>query len=258
MFAGIGVEILVLLVILAFVAGIGITTIGPGGIFVTIALFLVTPLSATTVAGTAHVTFIATGLAGTIAYRHSGELRTGDGRRMALVLAGASIIGALLGAHINTYVTREAFGMLLGAAAAVTGAILIRRRLGGFGPAVSPDLTHGPGLLALGALGVFLGTVAGLLGVGGPVIAVPALVLLGVPMLLGLAIAQVQSIFISGAAALGYAWYGAVDWWLVLLVGVPQLAGVLVGWVIAHRVDPDSLTIGLGTTLIIVGGYLLL
>ncbi|HBX66670.1 MAG TPA: permease, partial [Balneolaceae bacterium] len=47
------VEIMILLLIIALVGGICITTIGPGGIFVTIALFAMLPLDPSTVAGTA-------------------------------------------------------------------------------------------------------------------------------------------------------------------------------------------------------------
>lgn len=47
-----GSPLIVLLMGIAFLSGIGITTVGPGGIFVTIALYSLTPISHGKVAGT--------------------------------------------------------------------------------------------------------------------------------------------------------------------------------------------------------------
>ena len=70
-FTTLSVTVLVALVVIALFAGVGITTIGPGGIFVTIALYVLTPLPSATVAGTAHATFIATGIVASLAYVRS-------------------------------------------------------------------------------------------------------------------------------------------------------------------------------------------
>jgi uncharacterized membrane protein YfcA len=43
------------------------------------------------------------------------------------------------------------------------------------------------------------------------------MVVLGGPMLMSVALAQVQSIFISGMATFGYTLQGAVDWTLVAI-----------------------------------------
>jgi uncharacterized membrane protein YfcA len=98
----IGFPLIITLVIIAFLSGIGITTIGPGGIFVTIALYSLTPVSSGTVAGTAHATFIATGLVGSAAYVHSGEMKTQEARTMAIILSLSSVVGALNGDYVNT------------------------------------------------------------------------------------------------------------------------------------------------------------
>ena len=48
------------LVAFGLVAGIGITAVGPGGVLVTVGLFVLTDLSPAAVAGTAIVTHVAT------------------------------------------------------------------------------------------------------------------------------------------------------------------------------------------------------
>lgn len=246
----------VLLVGIAFLAGVGCTSIGPGGIFTTIALYTFTTVPSSTVAGTAQLTFIGVGLLGTVAYLRSGELAIETNTRMAVVLSVSSILGALGGAQINTYVSRDLFGLLLGGFAVLTGVLIVYRERSSDLPDYELDLTPPWGDVSLGALGLGLGIVSGLLGVGGPVIAVPVLVVLGVGMLSAVAVAQVQSVFIAVFATAGYALNGAISIPLALLVGVPQLVGAFLGWRITRIVDPVRLKTALGVTLIAVGPYL--
>ncbi|ELY58469.1 sulfite exporter TauE/SafE family protein [Natronococcus jeotgali] len=251
-------SLVLLLVCIAFFSGIGITTIGPGGIFVTIALYSLTPLPASQVAGTAHATFVVTGLVGSVAYLHSGEMKTGESRAIAIVLSLSSVLGALLGSQINPLVSRSLFGILLGGVATTVGGVILYRERRGFTPIVDVDPLTREGQAALAGLGLVLGVASGLLGIGGPVLAVPALVLVGVPMLLAVAVAQVQSIFIAAFATAGYAVQGDVLLPLAVVVGTPLLLGVVVGWRVAHVVDPARLKVALGAVLLGVGPYLAL
>ncbi|WP_247001491.1 sulfite exporter TauE/SafE family protein [Halosolutus gelatinilyticus] len=247
-----------LLVSIAFFAGIGITTIGPGGIFVTIALYSLTTLPSSQVAGTAHATFVVTGLVGSAAYLRSGEMATGESRAIAIVLSLSSIVGALLGAQLNAIVSRSIFGLLLGGVSMAVGGIILYRERRGFNPLYELEPLERSGQVALGGLGLGLGISSGLLGIGGPVLAVPALVLVGVPMLLAVAVAQVQSIFIAVFATTGYYLQGNVLLPVAVVIGTPLLLGVVVGWKVAHAIDPERLKVALGVVLLAVGPYLAL
>jgi len=247
-----------LLVAIAFVSGIGITTIGPGGVFVTIALYSFTSISAGEVAGTAHATFIATGVVGTLTYVHSGEMSSEESRIVAVILSATSVVGALCGAYVNSHVSRSGFGFLLGGAMIAVGGTILYREWGEFNSPYAVDVTTQTGRTVVGVLGFVLGGCSGLLGVGGPVLAVPALVLFGVPMLLAVAVAQMQSIFIATFATAGYVLQGNVSWPLATIVGVPLIAGTVVGWKVAHLVNPARLKAGLGVTLVAIGPYLAL
>lgn len=247
-----------LLVSIAFFAGIGITTIGPGGIFVTIALYSLTTLTPSQIAGTAHATFVLTGLVGSVAYLCSGDMATGESRAIAIILSGSSIVGAVLGAQLNVYVPRSVFGILLGSISMAVGGTILFQERHGFTPLFSLDMLSRSGQLGLAGLGLGLGVVSGLLGIGGPVLAVPALVLVGVPMLLAVAVAQVQSIFIAVFATSGYLLQGSVLLPVAVVIGTPLLLGVVVGWRIAHVVDPERLKVALGIVLLGVGPYLAL
>lgn len=249
-------SLLVVLVIIAFCSGIGITTIGPGGIFVTAALYALTSLSSSEIAGTAHAMFLATGLVGSVAYIHSGEIRTGEGRVLAILLSGSSIVGAVTGSFANALVPRSVFGLLLGGVASSVGIVILYRERRGLEPYTRVDPSIRRGWVGLGILGFTLGVCSGLLGIGGPVLAVPALVVIGVPMLLAVAVAQVQSIFIAMFATAGYLVRGTISLPLAIFVGIPLLAGVVVGWRIAHLIDPARLKLALGVVLVAVGPIL--
>ena len=251
MVAGVAAGTAALLVVVAFAAGVGITAVGPGGVFLTVALVALTDLPPATVVGTAMTTFVATGLLGSYAYRRSGDLRSRG--RLAAVLSVTGLAGAIVGVWLNAYVSERAFALLLGAFVSVTGALVFyRTRAGGERPAPDRPLAVGA------AVGSVVGVSGGLLGVGGPVLAVPLLVAGGVGLLPALAVAQVQSVFVSAFAAAGYLFRGAIAPELVALVGVPELAGVVVGWRVAHHVDEARLTRVLAVLLVALGPYLAL
>lgn len=249
----ISLELAVFFFVLALFAGVGISAIGPGGIFVTIALFLFAPISSAEVAGTASLTFVATGLLAAALFQRSGDFAEGFAREITVILSGLSVVGAYAGSQANLVLPDQVFGYLLAAFVAVVGVIIVYREWVGLEPTNWLHVVSAVQRRSiLSAVGFGVGFLGGLLGVGGPVIAVPILVILGVPMLSALAVAQVQSIFISGFATAGY-WFGdAVSIPLAVLVGIPQLIGVVVGWRIAHRVEERRLRVVLGAVLVII------
>ncbi|KOG88298.1 sulfite exporter TauE/SafE family protein [Streptomyces varsoviensis] len=245
---------LALLALFGLAGGIGITALGPGGVLPTIGLFALTRLAPAEVAGTAIVTHIATGALATAAYTRSGQLRDPATRRTALILAGAAVIGTPLGVLVNTMVSKGAFGLLLGAFAALVAVLVwYRERHGGPGEGAS----H-PAASWIAALGFAVAAASGIVGIGGPMLTVPLLVAAGVPMLESLAAAQAQSVVIAGIGTLGYVAHGAVDWRLAALVGVPEIAGVLIGWKIARALPTRTLKYALVAALLAVAPYLAL
>lgn len=245
-----------LLILIALVGGIAITLIGPGGIFVTVALHAL-GYEAAVVAGTASAAFIGTGLVGSAAYWRSGHFDRAEVRRDALVLSAASVAGALAGSWLNTFLDRTSFGIALGLFVGATALLMLYRQRRGLGNLAAFDAGSGQATAVMAGLGLAVGVPGGLLGVGGPVLAVPLLVLVGVPMLTGVAIAQVQSVAIAVFATAGYAVRGAVDVPLALLIGVPLVVGTVVGWRLAQRINPERLKTLLAVVLLAVGVYLI-
>lgn len=250
-------KLVLVLIVLSFISGIGCTAIGAGGIFVTIALYALTPLSSAEVAGTAHLIFLLVGVIGTIGYAQSGELRGSEGRLLAMILSVTSVLGAVTGAFLNQYVSRQLFSILLGVLVILTGVLLLYSHVCGLSSLASVDVSESGGQVIFAAVGLALGVTSGLVGIGGPVLAVPALIMLGVPMLLSLGVAQVQAIFISGFAAGSYALQDTISIGFASVIGLPLLVGAVGGWLIAHHLDPNRLEILLGVLLIPTGLYLI-
>lgn len=255
--AGISTADGLLLVLVSLVGGIGITAIGPGGVLVTIALFALTDLTPSEVAGTAIVTHVGTGLVGTAAYVRSGQLREPGTRRLAIVLSIAALICTPLGAAINARMSTAQFGILL--AIFVTGiglTVIVREVRGDPRDAGRDESRHG--LTGQSLLGGAVAAVSGLFGVGGPILAVPALVIAGYPMLASLAAAQAQSIVVAGTGTVTYLAQDAISWPLAVLTGVPEMIGVWIGWKVAHAVPTRPLKYLLAATLVVLGPVLLL
>ena len=247
---------LLAIVLVAFLAGVGITAIGPGGIFITIALS-VSPLPPALIAGTGSATNVVAGTVGSGMYARSGELRTRSGKRLTVVLSLFSVAGALAGQWLNGHVSKPQFMAVLGGVLLLTGLLTWYRVRYDRGICdVSLETTGG--LAVVAGLGLFVGVPGGLLGVGGPVLAVPLLVAVGVPLLAGVAAAQVQSVFIAAPAAFAYLLEGAISLPLVALFVVPEVCGLYVGWRIAHHVDAGRLKLVLAGTLILMTPYFFL
>lgn len=245
--------VLVLLALTGLVGGIGITALGPGGVLPTIGLFTLTDLTPPQVAGTAIVTHVATGVLGAAAYRRSGHLHEPATRRTALVLAATALAGTPVGVLVNAVVSDRVFGIVLGVFVAVVALLLWYREAR---PSERPRAHPRPATVA--ALGFAVAVASGIVGIGGPMLTVPLLIGLGTPVLESLAAAQVQSIVIASVGTVGYLAHGSIDWGLAVLVGVPELVGVLIGWRVARALPTRTLTRVLIVVLLALAPYLAL
>jgi uncharacterized membrane protein YfcA len=243
------------LVGISLLAGIGITTVGPGGVLMTIGLFTLTALPPPVVAGTSIVTHIATGLAGTLSYVRSGHLRAPATRRMASILALTALAATPLGVLINARISHRLFGVLLGSFVGAI-AVVVWHRQRRSATAEQPERALGAGPVAI--IGTVVAIASGLFGVGGPMMTVPILVAGHVPILLAVAAAQAQSLAIATVGTIGYAACSSIDWRLAVCVGVPEIVGVIIGWKIARRVPSHRLSYALALILLALAPYLAL
>jgi hypothetical protein len=249
---------LVLLGLFGFAGGVGTTALGPGGVLVTIGLFVLSGLPPAAVSGTAIATNLGAAMLGTGAFMRSGHLRGRDTRQVAGVLVAAAVVGTPVGVLANAHVSGGAFGVLLGVCVGATGALVYvreRQQRAERATAAPPDRRL-PWTVIL-PIGLAVAVVSGLFGLGGQLLSVPLLVSAGVAMLPALGAAQAQSIVIGGVGTIGYALRGAIAWPLVLVMELPLLAGALVGWRIAGAIPAERLRAALAAMLIATGAYLI-
>jgi hypothetical protein len=109
-------------------------------------------------------------------------------------------------------------------------------------------------LVGIGLLSGFFGA---LFGVGGGIVIVPLLVLYGYDQRRASAI-SLAAIFVSSAVgAVTYAFHGDVKPGAAALVGIPAVAGVLLGTALQQRLSVQKLTYGFALLLAAVGVRLL-
>jgi len=250
-------DVLSVVTIVAFLGGLSVVTIGPGGVFVTVALYTMTSLYHSTVAGTTSAVFAAAGLVGAYLYTRSGEISAAEDRRNALSLGAGSGFGALIGVYVNSIVDAGLFRLVFALVVVGIGLTLLYRERVGLSPLLDPGWSGVRLALVFAAVGFATGIPSGLLGIGGPAFSVPVLVVLGIPLAYSVAVAQVQMVFVAGFATVGYLQYDAVLVPVALVVGVPMIAGMVLGWRARTRVDGATLRLVLAVVLVGIGGYML-
>ncbi|MFC6905400.1 sulfite exporter TauE/SafE family protein [Halalkalicoccus tibetensis] len=249
---GLGIGILLVLTVLSFVGGTIVSTIGPGGILIVTGLYLLTPFSSAEVAGTSSATFAVGAILGSLIYARSGEIDW----TVAGSVSAAAAVGTWAGVQANAYLSRELYGLILAAMLAAVGCNIVYREYRDLEPRI--ELGHeGRDLAAFVVIGLVIGVFGGLLGIGGAALSAPALVLVGVPMLVTIAVTQVVVLFTALFTTANYLLLDAVVTPLVFLITAAYLGGVTLGWWLAHRIAAERLKFALGVVLIGLAASLL-
>jgi uncharacterized membrane protein YfcA len=108
-------------------------------------------------------------------------------------------------------------------------------------------------------VGTAAGAFSGLFGVGGGTVIVPLLILwfgYGERLATGTSLAAIA--LIAGLAALGQGLYGNVDPLKGLLVGLPAVAGVVVGTAVQQRLPERAVSLLFGLLLVAIALELLI
>ncbi len=113
--------------------------------------------------------------------------------------------------------------------------------------------------LTLAAIGTLAGAFSGLFGVGGGVVIVPLLVLwLGVDERLATGTSLAAIVVVAAVAVAVHGAYGNVHVREGVLVGVPAVAGVLIGTELQQRIPRRAISLVFAAMLTVVAANLLL
>jgi uncharacterized membrane protein YfcA len=245
------------------------TLIGAGGGFllVPILIFLYPGDRPEVTTSTSLAIVFLNALSGTIAY---GKLRRID-YRSGLVFAAATIPGAVLGALTTSFFSRRFFDTIFGIILTAGGLLLLvtsRPPAPATGPprpgrtrrvVVESDGTRHEYSFSLGvgiAVSVVVGFASSLLGIGGGIIHVPALIfLLSFPAHVATATSHFILVFMALAATIVHLATGTIarDPMRLLLLGGGALVGAQLGARWSQRVRGRWIVRGLGLGLMVAG-----
>ena len=235
------------LVLVAMAIGMLVGAVGIGGILLPSALTLIAGVAIHQSMATALMTFIFTGLAGTLAFQRRGSIAWDLARPLALGAALSAWAGAWAASRLAAPTLTLVLACVVGAAGVVT--LFRSPDPGGARPRANRSLLLGAGALT--------GFVSGLTGVGGPVLSVPLMLACGFPALTAIGVGQVIQVVgaLSGTAA--NLRLGTIDFGLAALVALFEIAGVLAGAHLIHRIDLRLATRAVGVACIAAGIVLL-
>lgn len=226
------VAVAISLALAAFTVGTLIGAVGIGGVLLVPALIYLTPLTVHQAMATALCSFVATGIAGTLAFQRRGSI---DWAITVPLCAGAVLFG-FVGAMLNAQTGPVALTLILAAVIAAAGlySLLSSRRRSIPTPPASP---RGRATL-LFSVGATAGLGAGLTGTGGPLVSVPLMMVFGFPLLSSVGASQVIQIVASVSGTAGNIANDTIDYGMLPALVAFEVLGVLVGVKIVHAVNP--------------------
>jgi hypothetical protein len=247
----------------ATIAGYG-TLLGAGGGFLLVPALLTVFRTASPAAITSLslVVVALNALSGTVAYARRARVDF----RLALVLSSAAVPGTMLGATATNYVPRATFEAAFGLVLLVLAGFLFWTPAGRpratTEPAPSVPPAPAPGDLPAGiGLSALVGTMSGLLGIGGSPLQVIVLThAMHVPVHRAMPTSQFMVLLGAVSGVLTHLTIGDfhVGWTPLALLGGGAVLGAQVGATIAGRVSSASLVRLLAATLVPLGAHLVI
>jgi uncharacterized membrane protein YfcA len=263
------------LLVLGFAVGVYGTLIGAGGGFLLVPILLMAyPGKApTTITAISMAMVLANAVSGAVAYARMGRIHY----RAGIMFALATVPGAIIGAKVVDFIDPRTFAIIMALFLLAIAAFLILRpreeskllvQGNGGGDALLPGVKPPPPDFPFNArLGVLLslavGFIASMLGVGGGIMHVPALVsLLRFPVHVATATSHFVLVFTALAAVLTHAFdlklgtQDLIQFVAPLAIGV--IPGAQLGAMLAKKVKGPWILRALGIALVLVAARLLM
>ena len=218
------------LALISIAIGVLVGAAGVGGFFMPPALMLLTAMDIHRSMALSLFTFIFTGAAGALVFHRKGSLDWTLVRPVCFGAAATGYAGAWIGHRLDT----ASLSTVLAAAILVAG--IHTSAAGGRAVLAMPDDARRRRLI-LAAIGAVTGFFSGLTGIGGPVLSVPLMVACGYSVLTAVGVGQVLQAVGALSGSLANLHYASIDYGLAAFIDVFEIAGVLVGAAVIHRVD---------------------
>src|SRR3954447_6093860 len=241
---------MLLLAAVAALVGLLIGTVGVGGVLMVSFLALFGGLTIHEAAATSLFSFLFTGIVGTWLYQRRGSIDW----RITLPVCAAAVLFGFCGAAVAAIMDPRPLAIAIALVIVAAGLYICVPR----SVAAAPRDGRHPGeKWLLASVGAASGFGSGFSGAGGPLFAVPLMVILRYGPLTAVATSQVLQIIAAVSGSIENLRHGFIDWQTAALITVFELAGVLVGVRLAHIASALVLRRLAGALCIATGGLLL-
>lgn len=212
--------------------GFTVGATGIGGFLLIPAMIALAGLPIRDAIGTALVVAAATGAIAAALYARRGNVD----RSLAWPLASGAAICGLFGGWASQWLPTPLIAGALGALMIAGSVRVFRKSSGGAEPKARRSRSAEVALV--GSIGAASGLVAGLTGVGGPLVSVPLLRMCAYPLLGSIGASYVMMTVAGTSGAFVYAQAGQV--WLngLALLLPTQVLGIWIGTRLVHSIDP--------------------
>jgi uncharacterized membrane protein YfcA len=196
----------------------------------------------------------ATSAVGTASHWRAGNVDV----RVAVAFGGVAMFGTLLGVRLARFVPETTQLVIFGAVMLAAAVVMLRGRApfdqenGGVPPQpVMSVLKVVPG-------GLLVGSLTGIVGVGGGFLIVPALVLMRVSLreAVGTSLLIITGTCVVGF--LGYLGHVRLDWTAVTLVAAGTVPGIALGSYLNRFVPQSALRRGFAALLVVIAAFILI
>lgn len=202
-------------------------------------------------AATSLFSFLFTGIIGTWLYQRRGSIDW----RITIPVCAAAVAFGFCGAAAAAIMDPRPLAIVIALVIVAAGIyIFVPRRT----TTATRDGSHPGEKWILAGVGAASGFGSGFSGAGGPLFAVPLMVILRYVPLTAVATSQVLQIIAAVSGSIENLRHGFIDWHTAAVITVFELAGVMVGVRLAHVASPLVLRRLAGALCIATGGLLLL
>lgn len=231
---------LILMIMIAnLVIGFSVGICGIAGFLLPIFYTDVCNFNLTTSLMLSFLAFAVSGALGTYNYQKIGNFNW----KMAIKLGIFSILGGFLGSKANMLMSPSTAKQLLYFMVLFSGLMLILRKNNGKDLLEDTSNKVADNTILMFLIGCTVSVICSLTGGGGPILAVPFLVLLGVKTQIAVGVALWQSIFIAIPSFFNYASQVKLEDFklAIIVIIISHAVGVFLGSKISHKIEPTKL-----------------
>ncbi len=237
--------------VLAALVGVTLGLFGAGGGALTLPIFVyVLHVDAHAAVPMSFMIVGSSSLVGALARWRAGQLDPTHG----LGFGAAAMAGAFVGARVGVYVPARVRLSMFAIAVIASAAGMLRSSRKRARPQPHPLRSRGASYLVFGSIGLL----NGIIGIGGGVVFVPALVILcGMPMLEATGISLMIVAMNAAAAVAGSVGQVAIQWRLVTEFTALVTVFALAASMIAPKIPVQAMKRGFAVVLVSVGAFVL-